>query len=241
MIKPKGYQEQIEAIIQEKCKILSFTFGNLDLNSIEKLKENNVTLIGTCTTIEEAILLENSDIDVICVQGIEAGGHRGTFDPKKLPQIGGFSLLSQVKDMIKKPLIYAGGIYDAKTLLAAKQLGADAFQIGSLFLCSKESALKSFEKERLKNVKENEIVLTKSFSGRYARGIENEFIRLFENSKFILPYPYQNKLTNSLRNAAKLNKNVEFTNLWLGQSFKHFEEDSTSNLLQKLIYSVENY
>lgn len=240
-VKPNGYKEQIDVILQEKCKILSFTFGNLDDDSINRLKEHNVTLIGTCTTLDEAIQLEKSNIDVICVQGIEAGGHRGTFNPDILPQIGGFSLFSQVKDVVKKPLIFAGGIYDAKTLLAAKQLGAYAFQIGSLFLCSNESALKSFEKERLKNVKENEIILTKSFSGRYARGIENEFIRLFENSEFVLPYPYQNKLTNPLRNASKSKKNTAFTNLWLGQSFKNFEEDSTSNLLQKLIDSVEDY
>ncbi|WP_312922069.1 NAD(P)H-dependent flavin oxidoreductase [Empedobacter brevis] len=238
-VKPKTYKEKIDLIIQEKCRILSFIFGILDKDSIEKLKENNVCLVGTCTTVEEAIQLEKAGIDVICVQGIEAGGHRGTFDPNELPQIGGFSLLPHVRDVVKTPLIYAGGIYNAQTLLAARTLGADGFQVGSLLLCSQESALRRFEKDRLENVREDEITLTKSFSGRYARGIRNEFIDLIENTDFILPYPYQNKLTNFLRKASKIKENTEFTNLWLGHSYHHFEEDSTTNLLQNLIHSVE--
>ncbi|MDN3694556.1 nitronate monooxygenase [Chryseobacterium tructae] len=77
-LKVRSYHELVEAIIKEKCKILSFTFGNLDDQSIQKLKENGVTLIGTCTSVNEALILERSGIDIICVQGTEAGGHRGT-------------------------------------------------------------------------------------------------------------------------------------------------------------------
>jgi nitronate monooxygenase len=108
------YHEQIDAVIEEQCKIVSFTFGNIDEKSIQKLKENGVVLIGTCTSVEEAVELENSGIDLICVQGIEAGGHRGSFEVDNIPQIGGFSLLSQVYDSVDVPLIYAGGIYNEK-------------------------------------------------------------------------------------------------------------------------------
>ncbi|QRQ63360.1 NAD(P)H-dependent flavin oxidoreductase [Sphingobacterium multivorum] len=74
------YREQIDVIITHRCKVVSFTFGNLDTESIKRLKDNDVTLIGTCTSVAEAIALEESDIDIICVQGLEAGGHRGSFD-----------------------------------------------------------------------------------------------------------------------------------------------------------------
>ena len=234
-IKINSYYEQIDAIIDENCKILSFTFGNLDHQSIQKLKENGTVLIGTCTSVEEALALEKSGIDIICVQGIEAGGHRGSFVSENIPQIGGFSLLSQVYDSVKVPLIYAGGIYNGKTLAAAKQLGAQGVQVGSILLSSNESVLQDFEKKRLKNVNEKDIVLTKSFSGRYARGIKNKFIETIENSQYILPYPYQNKLTGEMRRIARTVKNDEFVNLWVGQSIVNYSELSTQDILEKLI------
>ncbi|PRB02367.1 tungsten formylmethanofuran dehydrogenase [Chryseobacterium sp. MYb7] len=233
------YHAQIDAVIEENCKILSFTFGNLDDQSIRKLKENGVILIGTCTSVKEALLLEKSGIDIICAQGIEAGGHRGSFEAENIPQIGGLSLLSQIYDHVKVPLIYAGGIYDAKTLQAVKDLGAQGFQVGNLLLASQESALLPFEKERLKKVKEDEIVLTKSFSGRYARGIKNQFIEKVENSEYILPYPYQNKLTNALRKAAKNLRNPEFVGIWVGQSIHQYSDLSTEEILAKLISQTE--
>lgn len=239
-IKINSYQEQVDTIISENCKIVSFTFGNLDQQSIEKLKNNGTILIGTCTSVSEALILEQAGIDIICVQGIEAGGHRGSFTNENIPQIGGLSLLSQIRDTVKVPIIYAGGIYNAKTLLATKILGADGFQIGSLLLGSQESALKDFEKQRLRNVNKGEIILTKSFSGRYARGIKNTFIETIENSDFILPYPYQNKLTGELRKVAREQNNSEFVNLWTGQSINKLSEKSTTYILKKLIEETEN-
>ncbi len=238
-IKVNTYHEQIDAIIEEQCKIVSFTFGNIDEKSILKLKENGVVLIGTCTSVEEAVVLEKSGIDLICVQGIEAGGHRGSFEVENIPQIGGFSLLSQVYDSVSVPLIYAGGIYNAKTIMAAKNLGAEGFQVGSILLASQESALQDFEKERLEKVREEDVILTKSFSGRFARGIKNKFIETLEHSDYILPYPYQNKLTGALRKAARNNKNVDFVNLWLGQSIHKYSKSSTEEILRNLIRSCE--
>lgn len=137
------------------------------------------------------------------------------------------------------PLIYAGGIYNAKTLLAAKNLGAQGFQIGSMLLASKESALQDFEKERLLQVKENEIILTKSFSGRSARGIQNTLTKKLDQSSYILPYPYMNKLTGELRKAAKEAKNADFVNLWLGQSIQKYREDSAEFILKDFIKTCE--
>lgn len=238
-IKLNSYHEQIDAIIAENCKIVSFTFGNLDSESIEKLKNNGTILIGTCTSANEAVILENTGIDIICVQGIEAGGHRGSFDNYDIPQIGGLSLLSQVYDAVQIPIIYAGGLYNERTLLAAKTLGAQGFQVGTMLMGSQESALQDFEKQRLNELKEEDIILSKSFSGRYARGIKNTFIESVENTEFILPYPYQNKLTNALRKAAKADQNSEFVGLWTGQSVNQLSRKSTIEILGDLIDKVD--
>jgi len=238
-LKVNGYHELVEAVIEEGCKILSFTFGNLDDKSIQKLKENDVTLIGTCTSVEEALILEKSGIDMICVQGIEAGGHRGSFNADNIPEIGGMSLFSEVYDRVKVPLIYAGGIYNGRTLRAAKELGAQGFQVGSMLLASQESGLQSFEKERLRNVTEKDIMLTRSFSGRFARGVRNKFIETLEQSDYILPYPYQNKLTNELRRVSKTMDNTDFVGIWTGQSIHHYSEASTEEILTNLINEAE--
>ncbi|GAO42703.1 putative monooxygenase [Flavihumibacter petaseus NBRC 106054] len=234
------YHDQIDAVLDSDCKIVSFTFGNLDKPAIRKFKSNNVVLIGTCTSVAEAVLLEQSGIDVICVQGIEAGGHRGAFGSDYIPQIGGLSLLAQVSGTVKVPLIYAGGIYNAKTFQAAKALGAQAVQVGSMLIGSAESALKDFEKQRLTTVKETDIVLTRSFSGRYARGIKNFFTESLDNSDYILPYPYQNKLTGELRKLAKARANVDFVSIWLGQSITGYSRRSTSEILTGLINEIGN-
>ncbi|WP_313156595.1 NAD(P)H-dependent flavin oxidoreductase [Sphingobacterium multivorum] len=233
------YREQIDVIITHRCKVVSFTFGNLDTESIKRLKDNDVTLIGTCTSVAEAIALEESGIDIICVQGLEAGGHRGSFDETPIPAIGGLSLLPQVKEHVRVPLIYAGGLYNASTLYAAKLLGASGFQVGSLLLNSKESALLDFEKTRLSGLKESDIVLTRSFSGRYARGIKNKFIEVLDAAQKILPYPYQNKLTGELRKVARANKNADFVNIWTGQSIHAYSELSTADIIRSLIKEVE--
>lgn len=239
-IQTTSYHDQIDAVIAEKCRVVSFTFGNLDEESISKLKNNGSILIGTCTSVNEAIILEKSGIDIVCVQGLEAGGHRGSFTSDDIPEIGGLALLPKVYDSVTRPIIYAGGIYNAKTLLATQILGAQGFQLGSILLGSSESALGEFEKQRLRDVDEKDIVLTKSFSGRYARGIKNAFIRNVEE-EHILPYPYQNKLTGELRRVAKANNNSEFVSIWTGQSNNGYSGKSTAEIMENLIAEVENF
>jgi nitronate monooxygenase len=229
------YHTQLDAALEEGCRIISFTFGNLDEESIRKCKDKGVLLIGTCTSVNEALILEQSGIDMICVQGLEAGGHRGSFATEDIPQIGGLSLLSRVYDSVKVPLIYAGGMYNARTVLAAKMIGASGFQVGTLLLNAHESALQPFERAGLKDCGESDIMLTRSFSGRYARGLRNTFIDAVEHSGHILPYPYQNRLTQALRKAARDAGHTGFVNLWAGQSLSGLPERSTKEILTDLV------
>lgn len=235
------YRDQLDVIIEEGCRLLSVTFGCLDPVSIDRLKDEGVVLMGTCTSVEEALHLQRIGMDIIIVQGIEAGGHRGSFLGGRYPQIGGLSLLSQVRDQVDTPLIYAGGVYGGRTAKAAHLLGADVVQVGSMLLCSRESALLPFEKEQLRRTKETDVVLTDTFTGRPARGLRNAFVDLLQDSGYVLPYPYQNKLTQPLRQIAKLQQNAGLINIWRGQSSPQFSEASTKEILLGLSADIDSF
>ena len=233
------FRDQIETIIRSKCPILSFTFGMLDNPTLAELKNHNVKLLGTANSLREAQLLNEAGVDCIVVQGLEAGGHRGSFHDENIPLIGGLSLLTRIRHAIERPLVYAGGIHDGAGYRAARDLGADGIQIGSILLGSKESAFTSAEKARIQTATEDDIVLTRAFTGRYARGIATSLSKALEARDMILPYPYQNLLTGPLRRAAKKAGNTEFTSLWMGQTIFPFSEESTTDVLSHLLEEIQ--
>ncbi len=215
-----NHLDQIDILVEENIDIVSFTFGCLDGNSIQKLKQNGAVLIGTATCVEEALYLQKQGIDVISVQGIEAGGHRGTFiKDRPLPQIGLFSLLPQVKNNVDAPCIAAGGIDSAATIKAAFDLGADGIQVGTAFIGTHESLAIPSYKIKLKEARDTDTVLTRALSGRWARGLRNELMKDIEQAGIAIPpYPLQNSLTTAIRKLAQQNNDSEYTSLWGGQS-----------------------
>ncbi len=232
-----SYTEQIELLLKEKIPVVSFTFGVLKKDIIKTFKEQGVALIGTATCLKEARILEQLGIDSITAQGIEAGGHRGTFlADEPLPLIGSMSLIPQLAANIKCPVIAAGGINDGKTIRAAMILGAKGVQVGTGFIASDESLAIPSYKTALKNAVETDSVLTKAFSGRWARGLRNRFIEHFENSDIKIPvYPLQGSLTLSMRTAARQQDNKELTTMWAGQSSSKSEDKPAAEIFKFLI------
>jgi nitronate monooxygenase len=168
-----NHLDQIDVLLEEAVPIISFTFGCLDPKSIQLLKQRGCTLIGTAICVAEAIHLAGQNIDMIVVQGIEAGGHRGTFlEGIPLPQVGLFSLLPQITRAVRVPCIAAGGINSAETIKAAFALGAMAVQIGTAFIGIEESQAIASYKSRLPQAKDADTVLTRAFSGRWARELK---------------------------------------------------------------------
>ncbi|MDQ3292511.1 MAG: nitronate monooxygenase [Bacteroidota bacterium] len=236
-----SYQEQIAILLDENIPVVSFTFGNLDDDSIQALKGNGTVLIGTATCRQEAALLEQKGIDIITAQGTEAGGHRGTFlDITPLPLIGTLSLASQIVESCQVPILAAGGIYNGKTIKAAFTLGAKGVQIGSAFIASNESLAIESYKQAIQNASETDSILTKTFSGRWARGIQNKFMTEVENSGLPIPdYPFQNALTTPLRGLAQKQNNKDFTTLWAGQSASKAQRKSAAEIFTQFIQETE--
>lgn len=231
------FHQQVNILIEEKVPICSFTFGLPSHDIVEKLKKNEIIVIGTATTVEEAIMNARAGMDAVVVQGAEAGGHRGTFlSDSKQSLIGLISLIPQAADQIGIPIIAAGGIMDGRGLIAAKCLGALGVQMGSAFLVCNESGANNSHKEAIINTIEEDVVLTKSFSGKMARGINNDFIEAMKAYQDELPeYPLQNALTKGIRKASEKMGNPEYMSLWAGQSTRLAKKQTVQELFNNII------
>ena len=198
------FNEQIKVVMEEKVPFCSFTFGIPSKEVIVELKQHNIILIGTATTVEEAVEIEKNGMDIVVVQGSEAGGHRGNFiNGFQESLIGLMSLIPQVVDNVSIPVIAAGGIMDGRGLMASLCLGAKGVQMGTAFLTCIESGAHKVHKEAILNAKEDQIVLTRAFSGKWARGIKNKFILEMQKHESSIPdFPVQNSLTQSIRKAS---------------------------------------
>lgn len=232
-----SFNDQLSAIIDNKVQVFSFTFGILEEKVIKKLKEERIFIIGTATCVEEGIFLEQSGCDAIVAQGSEAGGHRGSFaKDDRVPLIGGLALIPQLVDEVKIPVIASGGIMDGRGIAAALALGASAVQIGTAFLCTKEAGVPKPYRNKLLNSQDVSTVLTKSFSGKYARAIRNRFIDGMSSLEAgVASYPLQNSLTRSIRNAAKEKGDPEFMSLWAGQGSSMSREFTAGELINTLV------
>ena len=132
------YTEKLQIVIEEKVPVCSFTFGLPSKEDVDLLKDKEVVLIGTATTVKEAMLNEENGMDLVVMQGMEAGGHRGTFAGAfHSSQIGLVSLIPQAVDHVDIPIIAAGGIMDGRGILSMLVLGAAGVQMGTAFVtCS---------------------------------------------------------------------------------------------------------
>lgn len=235
------FEKQMEIVIKERIPVCSFTFGMPTKEMVNELKKADVTVIGTATTVKEAIANEENGMDMVVVQGSEAGGHRGTFIGSFAEaMIGTMALVPQTVDHVDIPVIAAGGIMDGRGVLAALVLGAEAVQMGTAFVTSLESGVAEQHKEAILNSHEDQSVVTSSFSGKPARGIRNEFITKMAKYENKLPkYPIQNTLTKPIRSEAGKQNRPEWMSLWCGQNPRSSKQQSAGEMISDMISQVD--
>lgn len=223
------FHEQIDVLIDEGVRVCSFTFGLPDEDTVSKLKRSDVYLIGTATTMEEAVLAEEFGMDAVVVQGSEAGGHRGSFsDELTLTPL--HELLTAIVPLIQIPVIAAGGIANKEMMDRALEMGAEAVQIGTALLVATESGANPIYKQSILDAVEGSTTITTAFSGKAARGIRNHFIDAMQD-KAIAPYPYQNDLTKEIRKVAASLGKKEYLSLWAGTNVHLSQQGSVSEML----------
>ncbi|HLR60841.1 MAG TPA: nitronate monooxygenase [Lentibacillus sp.] len=232
-------QEKVNVILEENIPIVSTAFGVLSYMLIDRLKANDVTLIGMATNLDEARQLKDAGYDAIVAQGTEAGGHRGTFDVDKYPngcQTGLHVLVQELLEHIDLPVIAAGGIHTKSQVDALLEMGVSAVQLGTRFLVAEEAGTNTAYRRALIKAGTNDTSITKVFSGRPARAIRNRFIEEVENNGIRLQsFPVQNQMTKDIRSAGKEFAAADMQSLWAGQGVGAIEkEESVAAIVRSL-------
>ncbi len=234
------FEDQARVLLDANVPVFSFIFGIPPQEILEECRAKGIAIIGTATTPDEAAALQRAGVDAIAASGFEAGGHRGSFlRPAEDSLTGTMSLLPQIVDIVDVPVIAAGGIADARGVVAAMALGAEAIQMGTAFLACEESGASRLHRETLLAKKAGHTALTKGFTGRLARGIDNRLMAdLNQAGAPILPYPLQRGLVRNLSIAAETAGRSDLVPMWAGQSASLSTCTDVTAFLSSLVQEV---
>jgi nitronate monooxygenase len=237
---PMRFEDQVRVLLDENVPVFSFIFGIPPREILDECRAKNIVTMGTATTPEEGAGLQEAGVDAIVASGFEAGGHRGSFLRDAEDSLTGtFSLVPQIVDRVNVPVIAAGGIGDSRGVIAALALGAEAVQMGTVFLSCEESGASRLHREALRGKDAGHTALTKGFTGRLARGIHNRLMdELNKKGTEILPYPLQRALVRDLSVAGEAAGRSDLVPLWAGQSASLSTCNDVSSFLNSLIEEV---
>jgi nitronate monooxygenase len=233
---PSKFESQVETLFKIRPAVFSFIFGIPSKEILAESRRLGIKTVGAATTLDEAMALEEAQVDVIVAAGFEAGGHRPSFlKPAQDSFTGLFTLTQQLKSKVKIPIIAAGGITDAKGIAAALTLGADAVQLGTAFLATDESGATPLHKKMLFSEEAKYTTLSKSLTGRTGRMIANRISKEVPFETEVLPFPLQTKLIAPLKAAALAQGKTEMISFWSGQNAGSLKHHSAEELMQSLI------
>jgi nitronate monooxygenase len=230
------FEAQCQAMLDAAPRVISSIMGLYPPKFISELKARGILWIATATTVTEAKAAEAAGADAVVAQGMEAGGHRGAFEPDQAEHqmVGLMSLLPQVVDAVKMPVIATGGIADARGVAAALILGASAVQIGTGLLRAPEAGTHPAYAERLSRTQAHQTIVTRAFSGRPGRSIATAYVRAALNGPPPAPYPLQRGFTSVMREAARKSGDAERMQMWAGQSAQLARAEPAGEIVRQL-------
>lgn len=230
--------ETLSMLLAMRPSIVSFHFGIPSPDRLAAIHQAGIRTMATATNLEEAKQIEAAGIHAIIAQGIEAGGHRGMFDPQQDDeQLSTAVLTRSLAQKTTLPIIAAGGIMDGQGIKAMLDLGASAAQLGTAFILCPESAANAHYRDSIKGIRANKTRLTSAISGRPARGMVNRLISYGERpgSPTPAPYPCAYDAAKSLHAAAAKTGNHEFAAQWAGQGAPLARELPAAQLVKTLL------
>lgn len=228
---------QYEAMLSIKPPVASFVFGVPPVDVLKDCRTQGITTMGTATTVDEARKLEEAGIDVIVASGFEAGGHRGAFlKPAEESLVGMVALIPQVADAVRTPFIAAGGIADARGIVAALALGAHGVQLGTAFLACDESGANRLHRAVLLERPARETTLTRALTGRLTRSMPNRLTRELDRFDITIPnYPTQGWFVSKIAKAALEQGWDDLISLSAGQAVSLVKRRRAADLMRELV------
>jgi nitronate monooxygenase len=237
------FENQFDVILDVRPKVFSFMFGALQADVLEQCRKLGIVTVGAATTLDEAIFLENSGVDMIIASGFEAGGHRPSFLASAESSLNGtFVLLQLIREKVKIPVIAAGGIANGKGVAAALALGASAAQIGTAFLAVDESNALPIHKQMLFSDAAKYSTLSRAYTGRLGRGLTSRIAKeIMGKESDILPFPLQTTFMSPLRKAALDQEKWDMILFWGGQIAPILKHTKATELMHSLIEETTAY
>lgn len=231
------FDEATCAVVESlRPEVVSFHFGLPEAALLARVRAAGAKVVSSATTVEEARWLEAHGCDAVIAQGAEAGGHRGMFLATAVEsQVGTFTLVPQVADAVRVPVIATGGVADGRGMAAAFALGAAGVQIGTAYMLSPEAKTSAIHRAALKRAADGDTALTNLFTGRPARGIVNRLMReIGPMSPFAPAFPTAGAALAPLRAKTEPAGSGDFINLWAGQAPQLATEDGAEAITRRI-------
>jgi nitronate monooxygenase len=239
-VTPIDFTEQCEAMLEVGPAIVSSIMGVYPPPIVERMKGKGIRWFANVTTASEAREAVTAGADVIVAQGMEAGGHRGSFDAARpdTALIGLFALLPAVVDAVgdRVPVVATGGIADARGVAAALLLGASAAQIGTGLLRTPEAKLAQAWADAIAKAQPEDTAPTRAFSGRLGRSIATAYVKAANAPEAPKPasYPVQRALSQAMRDAATKANDIDAMQAWAGQAARLATTEPAANLVRRI-------
>ncbi|BBZ29780.1 oxidoreductase [Mycolicibacterium madagascariense] len=229
------WKAKLDVVLDLKPEVVSFTFGLPDADDCARLNGAGIATVATVTTLAEAEAAVAVGVAAVAVQGPAAGGHRGTLDPAAQPPTQPLGqLLRATTIALDVPVIAAGGLMTAADVSDVLVSGAVAAQLGTAFLLADEAGSTPVHRAALTSPEFTETVVTRCFSGRYARGLRNRFVDEHDGQA-PLGYPELHYLTSPLRAASVRAGDPQGVNVWAGTGFRQAQTGSVAQIMAALV------
>jgi len=227
----------LAVLLEEQPAVVSFHFGLPATTWIKQLQNRGIVTLACVTSLNEAQLAIAAGVDALVAQGIEAGGHRGIFDPYQDSGMTTADLVTQLASFAEQPIIAAGGIMTGADISAALNAGAAAVQMGTAFvLCPESSANAGYRANLCRGAAVN-TEITSAISGRPARGIVNRaHIEIEPHNRADVPdYPLTYDAMKQLAAAAAAQGDEGYAAHWAGTGAGLARSMPAAQLIETLV------
>jgi nitronate monooxygenase len=225
---------KLDVLCELRPEVASFTFGTPTEAEYRRLGDAGILTLATVTSVREAVIAVSFGADAVVAQGPDAGGHRATFDPQAAPPRDTLDdLVSALAACFDCPVIAAGGLGTAADVHRMHAAGAAAVQLGTAFLLADEAGTNPVHRGALRDPQFTKTVVTRAFTGRYARALRNQFIDRHD-AHAICGFPQVAVITGPIQAAAVKLGDPHGVGMWTGTAFRNARTGPASDIVREL-------